>query len=383
MDVLILGNHTQGLGILRSLCDSGLSIHMLNDSKFSVAKFSRYLTKYHLIKDGAFRNLHTKEGHDYFIDILLGLASSSSKTVLFCTDEDIVNAVYLKREALKEFYYIPKNNILSIVDKLLFARRIEEIGLPTPKTFSLQAIDSKILPISLEYICKGRIGSKYKITMHQKATPIKTDKLDEFIQSLCGHIDLNEVIIQEKISVNHKVISCCGLAVDGHIKREFQYLKVRQYPITFGTGTYLKSIHQKTVSEYSLQIIEKFKYTGIFEIEFLVNDNDDTIIVLEMNPRTWKSIDFSSNCNQNLVLAYTDFLLKGSMPLVDLTYSKNVYWAHITADFLASIALHKAPCYYKGTFFAVNSKEDLLPFILELLTFPLLYWSRIKAIFTR
>ena len=383
MDVLILGNHTQGLGILRSFCDSGLSLHMLNDSKFSVAKFSRYLTKYHSIKEGAFRNLHTDEGLDYFINFLLGLASPSSKIVLFCTDEDIVNAIYAKREVLKEYYHIPKNNILPITDKLLFAGYIEEIELPTPKTFSLQAFDSKKLTSNLEYICKGRIGSKYKSIMHQKATPIKINELEGFIQSLHGRIDLNDVIIQERIDVNHKVISCCGLAIDGQIKREFQYLKVRQYPMKFGTGTYLKSICQKMAAEYSLQIIRKFEYTGIFEIEFLVNDSDGTIIVLEMNPRTWKSIDFSSNCHQNLVLAYTDYLLKGSMPFVDLTYSMNMYWAHITADVLASMALHKVPYYYKGTFYAVNSRKDILPFILELLTFPLLYWSRIKAIFTR
>ena len=58
MTCLIIGNHTQGLGILRSLSPLGIETHVVNETHISLSRFSKYITKYHFIKGKSLKYLY-------------------------------------------------------------------------------------------------------------------------------------------------------------------------------------------------------------------------------------------------------------------------------------------------------------------------------------
>ena len=58
MPCLIIGNHTQGLGIVRCLAAAGLASHVVNGRVVSISRFSRYLKEYQKVKRGTMQEIY-------------------------------------------------------------------------------------------------------------------------------------------------------------------------------------------------------------------------------------------------------------------------------------------------------------------------------------
>jgi predicted ATP-grasp superfamily ATP-dependent carboligase len=194
--------------------------------------------------------------------------------------------------------------------------------------------------------------------------------LESIRSRIDGYMAVSDVLVQEKLRQNDEVMSCCGFSVHGELVRHFQYVKLRQHPDEFGTGTFLKSIYNDQLLAISRKIIKHFDYTGIFEIEFL--RNGDQWVVLEMNPRTWKSIHFATLCGQNMCTAYADYCRTGSVPETELDFETGKTWVDLGTDipmlFKNRSWAHAG--YSRDTYFCVLSSSDPLPFIMEIILSP-------------
>jgi predicted ATP-grasp superfamily ATP-dependent carboligase len=344
---------------------------MANDRHIALARFSRYLSAYHKLPKGLISHAHEPEIADKLASHVMRIASElkSRKTVIFSMDEDLINCVYRHRATLSKCFVFPDNNLEPITDKLLFAEEIVRLGLDTPKTMLLSDINS-ILPERMCFIYKGRSGCKLKNLIQSKGAEIESQKtLDKLRADLRGFVEESEVLVQEKISVNRKVFSCCGLAIKGELRRLFQYIKLRQHPDDFGTGTYLVSIRDDQLTNMSKIILKQFSYTGIFEIEYAKNE-DDRYQIIEMNPRTWKSINFATDCGQNLCKALCDYLLKNIEPDKNLEYDIGRYWVDFGTDLPMLIKNRIRPRYHRCSSFCVFDLKDPLPFMVEIALAP-------------
>ena len=372
MDCLILGNHTQGLGVIRSLRNSGYKVHMVNDVHVCLSRFSRYLKSYHILPKSTFSQVHEPDVAQFLVQKLLSIAFGFDKVILFCMDEDLIHFVYSHKQALAKRFIIPENDIISIIDKYTFAKAMENIGLSSPETFLLSDISRLPDQTNKRYLYKGRRGVRFKKLMKSKGAEISSSKdLDGLRATILSKIEESDVLIQGKLENNKEVLSCCGLAVDGKLLRVFQYVKLRQHPNEFGTGTFLKSIRDDRITDMSMRILEHFSYTGIFEIEFVLS-RDGSCHVLEMNPRTWKSINYATDCGQNLCLAYCDYLLKGIMPEKNFDYQVGRYWVHLSQDIYMLVKNKQWPGYSLKMSCCVFDTKDPLPFVVEILLMPLI-----------
>ena len=90
--------------------------------------------------------------------------------------------------------------------------------------------------------------------------------------------------MQKVVEGNFPVQSVCTFSENGQIKGLFIYEKIRQHPDRFGTGTYLRSVQNDQVLEIAEIIINQINYTGISEIEFIIDPTDNKYKVIEMNP---------------------------------------------------------------------------------------------------
>jgi predicted ATP-grasp superfamily ATP-dependent carboligase len=284
-------------------------------------------------------------------------------------DEDLINFVYSNKQNLSSKYIIPENNMAGITDKYEFANALDMMGLSGPRTMLLSDV-GELPDQGGKYLYKGRRGIRLKNLMKSKGAVLESPSdLIRLRSSIKGRIEQSEVIVQARLENNQKVLSCCGLAIDGELYRVFQYVKLRQHPDEFGTGTYLKSIINENLTEMSSKILAHFSYTGIFEIEF-VNVSDGTYQILEMNPRTWKSINYATDCGQNLCLAYCDYLLKGIVPEMNFEYQVGKYWVHLSTDIMMLVKNRQWPGYKKNMSFCVLDFKDPLPFFMEFLLMP-------------
>ena len=374
MSCLILGDHTQGLGIVRCLADQQYRPVMLWDRIVSLSRFSRYLHCYRRVRRGVMESIYCRESSDILLAAIEKIVPAGGRWPVFTVHDDLVLFLHNNRTRLKERLLIPENDIPGIIDKYNFAESIHRIGIDTPTTILLRDFSKSLLKNGMQFVAKGKLGNRFRNISNRKGKIIRSaPDIEDLIEYIGANIPHDEVIIQEKIETNEKVLSCCGLAIDGKIMRSFQYVKLRQHPDEFGTGTFLQSIRREGLLEKAGRITGHFGYTGIFEIEFIERP-DGRLAVIEMNPRTWKSIHFAALCGQNLCRAYYDYLVHGVIPEVDHRFEIGRFWVDVITDLPQVIRQQglKGIRYSPNTFHCVAHVNDPLPFLIEILLSPLL-----------
>ncbi len=282
------------------------------------------------------------------------------------TNEDIIAYLNNNKVILKEKFFLPENNYEVIFDKYKFNQSLPienqiETYLGTLDVFSKIG--------NSNFIIKGRKGNSFKNFTGKKAFFLKDLKEDER-KTIINQIGDKNLIVQKIVEGNFPVQSVCTTSENGEIKGLFIYEKLRQHPNKFGTGTYLRSIESDEVLNIAKNILNKIKYTGISEIEFILDPIDNKYKVIEMNPRTWKSINFATQCNQNIVKKYIDFVL-GNKTSSDDNYIKNKYWADIFADISQMVRERKIFTYrFSEMYECTWERKDPLPFIASIFLLP-------------
>lgn len=363
--IVIIGNHTQGLGIIRSAKECKMPIFVLNDLMFSSSRYSKYLSSYIKIPKGTIKNLAVNIENQNLMKILLNLPVKYP-SLLMGVNEDIINYIFNNSIRLSEKYFIPQNAYNIIFDKYEFNNLLkEENKVPT---YLLKDIDIDNY-FSGNYILKSRLGNKLRNLTAEKAL-VMNDNSELEIRQILENFNRDELIIQKIIDSKYPIMSSCAFSVEGKILGLFQYEKIRQHPNQFGTGTYLKSIFDEKIFNISKEILLKLKYTGISEIEFIVDEETNVFKAIEMNPRTWKSINFSTECGQNLVLKYANFIMEKEINS-ELNFHTDYYWVDLFTDIPQMFREKKIFKYSsKKMYECMWDKSDPLPFIFTILLSP-------------
>lgn len=364
---VILGNRSQGLGILRSVTGSGYKTIVINDKTFSPSRVSRFKDKYIKLPKGLYTNFND-EAKEYLLNILLNL-NVKYPSVLFPINEDQIKFIYDNKMKLREKYFIPENDIISLIDKFKFINSVpKELRIDTRLISEIEFGN----PDFSNYIIKGQIGNKLRNITGRKA--IKVSEVDENKkQLLSGHFENDELIGQKIIKTKEGIYSNCSFSVDGEIKSNFQYEKIGNYPNDFGSGSLLKSIKNSQLFEYSSKILKNFRYTGIAEIEYIKDSETGGLKVIEINPRTWKSVNFASDCGVNLVKDFLCFVDQSDI-IKNGTYETNKYWIDLFAE-IPRILKSRNPIKFniRQTYECTWSKNDIMPFIYSIIFAPFIY----------
>ena len=133
MICLILGNHTQGLGIVRSLAPVDADTHLVNDHHVALARFSRHLNHYHRLPKGTLKNVYLSEYTKQLIAAIREIVPPGARWPVFCVHEDLVHFLHRNRPCLQDLLTIPENPILDIIDKYRFSQAMQQLGLRTPQ----------------------------------------------------------------------------------------------------------------------------------------------------------------------------------------------------------------------------------------------------------
>lgn len=354
--IVIMGDHTQGLGIVRSAAVMGGEIWVVNDKHISLARFSRYLTRYKRLPRGTLASLDQPEQSERLLRTLLELPVAYP-SLLFGVNEDLSHFMQQHAEVLKRQYVIPSGLVERIYDKYLFNLVLApEAGIPTRLCSEVRLED---VEEPEKFILKGRQGSVFR-----KLTGYKAVRLDQFIrrggERIFAKLAQDQIILQEIVCTDRPVLSICSFSVEGKQRGTFAYEKLRQHPQDFGTGTYLRSVDSDALKGMVDVLLERWRYTGISEIEFIYDCRIGRYRVIEMNPRAWKSVHFASQCGENLIAKYMEYVKTG-LAALGSHYARGRYWVDLATDLPQSIRMMKWEGYDSGTFECTWDRNDPWP----------------------
>lgn len=382
---IIIGNHVQALGIIRSLGKRKIPVYLLHDKILCIGRFSKYLTKFIKMPD--------LEEESIFLEFMINLAKKIDLEggVLIATNDTAVKFLSKNKNALEEYYRVPTpawDIAKFALNKELTYSIAKKIGLFTPKIIHLSNF-KELEESDIEYpvILKGAIGSNfYKKTGSKAFKADSLEELKEIYKKISDLIDFTQVIVQEEIPGSTDLVySFCSFFKNNEPLAVWTGRKIREHPMGLGTGTLAESVYVPEIVDQGLKLLRAINYHGVSEIEFKRDPRDDKFKLIEMNARTWLWVSLAVRAGMDFpYMLYKDAIGEEMLPQKP-SFKEGLKWIHLYTDLAISLkemlnGKIKMSDYLKSIKgekeFAVLKLSDPLPFIAETMMLPYLLKTR-------
>jgi predicted ATP-grasp superfamily ATP-dependent carboligase len=305
--VLIIEGHVQGLSNVRALGEHGIPVWVIDKSD-CVARCSKYCQNFAICPD---------YDSDSFIAFLIHFSEQHQLInwlLLPSNDHAVYNISKNKENLSAHFKLITENleTVLKIYDKVELLKIAQEIGVEYPlyETYN-NLSECKASQLTFPLITKGNNGlSFYKKTKTKVLLSNSLEDLENNLKNLESKIPLIETFTQEILpySEENKTISFTCFSINGEIKAHWIGVKLREHPLRFGTATLAESIEKKELYLPSQKLMQTLNYTGICEIEYLLDIRDKKYKLIEINARTWLWVGLAKACGVNYAKLAYDFV---------------------------------------------------------------------------
>ena len=385
--VIVIGDHVQALGIIRSLGRRGIPVYLLHDKHLCISRFSRYTKQF----------IKTPKPSDEskFVNFMIELAKKRGVEgwILMPTNDAAVYTLSRHKEILERYYRVstPCWDVVKYAyNKKLTYQLAEKIGIPIPETFypeNIEELHEILSDICFPVIIKPAIVDRfYKRT---KRKVFKADTKEELVQAYIRAsriIDPSEILVQEVIPGSpDNLYSFCSFFKNGKVLGMCIGRRSRQRPMDFGSAsTFVESVYVPELIELGTNLLYAMNYYGLSEVEFKKDMRDGKFKLLEVNARTWLWHSLAICCGVDFpYLLYKN--MSGEEIKPARSFRENVKFMHIYTDLGVVIkevmkGNMKLSDYLKSLKgekeFAVFSLKDPLPFIAETLMLLYLWKTR-------
>jgi predicted ATP-grasp superfamily ATP-dependent carboligase len=210
----------------------------------------------------------------------------------------------------------PTEVLVQLVDKARFACRLDEFGVPRPRTIPLRDVESaRAVPPEIfnDSFLKPTRSGPFAAVYGAKAMRIR-DREDalRLVAEASGRGF--EMMLQEFIPgpANRHYFVEGFIDRHGKIAGILARRRLRMYPADFGNSTCTETIPLSDVSEAASSLrrfLEGIGYRGVFSAEFKFDDRDGLFKILEVNARPWWFVGFAARCGMDVCdMAYRDAL---------------------------------------------------------------------------
>lgn len=274
--IVIGGDAVNALGVIRSLGEAGLKAHVIGEwepnHRAALSK-SKYVESVNVVQDNEdiYRVLTEKFGHEKY------------KPFLFFTWENHESFCDLHYDELKDKFYFynagSQGALHQLLDKTTQCKIAAECGILVPQY--------KVVP-------KGTLnhGIPYPIITKTVSSYIPSWKSDmvvcrneQELQTAYQRIEADSVIVEEFIEGVCEV-DLKGFSINNGQDVFFTHLKTwKKKEDKAGNIMYFEPCQNEPFKDKLTQLIQKAKYNGIFDAEF-IQDKNGNLFFLEVNWRT-------------------------------------------------------------------------------------------------
>jgi predicted ATP-grasp superfamily ATP-dependent carboligase len=282
---VVLGSDYRGLAVVRSLGRRGVPVCVVSGGDDVLAAKSRY-AMHRVELQGA--------DDDEQSDFLVGLAERLGLTgwVLFPTADESAALVARRHQQLSEQFALtsPPWRILRWAhDKRYTYERAEALGLPYPRTWRVRsAADAARLELEFPVIVKPAVREEFNRLTAAKAWRVDDRAaLRDRLAAATELLDPEFVLLQEIIPGDEH-LSYAALCERGRPLATVVARRTRQYPPDFGrASTFVETVDDPGVAALGERFLASVEFDGLAEVEFKRDPRDDSLKLLDVNPRVW------------------------------------------------------------------------------------------------
>ena len=319
---VILGSYTANvLGQVRGLGERGIRPYgvLIHKNTFRIDK-SRYWAK-------VFEAETIEEGLDI---VLREFGNENVKPFLYTDRDDVMGLLDKQYDILKDRFFFwnagKQGRLNKYLNKEEQLRLAEECGMRIPQT---EIVKVGELPKHLKYPIFTK--AKDSLNPYWKGNAFICYN-EEDLKYAYSMMDIKEIILQEYI-VKQDEHPIEGISLNGG--KEIQLLiKSINYRLTdssYGIFRYLEPFYNTELEEKIKKFIMATKYTGIFEIEFII-DKNGIPYYLETNFRITQYNYGYTRFGINFPILFANSILKGIIDEDEINYT-NIRPFNVMSEF--------------------------------------------------
>ncbi|CCZ11112.1 uncharacterized protein BN465_00468 [Prevotella sp. CAG:1092] len=271
--ILLVEDHTNPLGIVRSLGEEGIHpIVLLCSKNPQLVNKSKYVGELHIFNT-------INEGYNYLIS---HYGKEKLKPFIYNGSDDITLLLDSHYEDLKDKFYFTngQGGIEKYLQKYDITQAAVECGLQIPKE---ELLEVGQMPKTLKYPVFTKAATSAKGGGWKDQAHICNNE-DE-LRKAYTQIHADNILVQEFIKKKNE-LCIDGISINGgeEVFMPYACSYYRFRPDSYGNYMYFFPFTDEKLIENIKRLIKQVHFTGIFCIEFLI-DNNDELYFLEVNFR--------------------------------------------------------------------------------------------------
>jgi len=284
MGAVVLASSYTALAVVRSLGRQGIPVWILDDKR-SPTRFSRYVL----------RRFDLPVEEENQAKLLLSIAEDNNLLgwSLFPDGDKGASMIARHYEKLSTCYQLttpPWETLQWAVDKKMTYQLAAEVGAAYPKAFypesidDIQSIDGQfpmiVKPVHHQGHDAFSNGRAWQVENHNELTLLYNE--------MSQVADPSVILAQEMIpSGPGTQFSYAALCKDGKVLADLFAERKRLTPARFGVSAYVESLEFLDIKNSAGKWLERIRYTGMVEIEYMLDKRDGVYKLLDVNTRPW------------------------------------------------------------------------------------------------
>ncbi len=300
--------YRMAIGAMRELGKKGY--------KITAAEFENVPQNERLGHFSKYADIKALVNDDNFSEDIISLCKNE-RPVLLPVNRKALTAVIRNKKDLEHYcdFIVPAPESMALADdKAEISDIAEKIGVPIPKTTTLKnhkSIEEMAEKTGYPCIIKYRNGEAMGKKPHARYKIVNNK--EEFIKAYSKMHSEDEYPIASDYIKGHDI----GVAVVMNREHEpvdfICYESLREYPIEGGPTCYLKTIFDRQLLKYAVNLLSEIKFCGIAMLDF--KGSIETPYFLEINPRVWGSANICDISKSSFFESYVKASINDIQPI--------------------------------------------------------------------
>ncbi|MBP1154245.1 MULTISPECIES: ATP-grasp domain-containing protein [unclassified Paenibacillus] len=271
------------LSASRSLGMKGVKVIVADTTRCTPAAFSRYSARTVIYPDPV-------QQPEKFMNWLVQTLRSYSVDVLIPMDDTTMSLAVKHRKELESLCAMvlpPSESYEHAEDKYASVQLAASAGLACPATYmpqSLGELDELAGELAYPVIIKPRRSSG------SRGIRLVGGKSELKHQYRLIHEQYPFPLVQEYIPAGERIDVCLLFNHRSELRSAFVQKELRHYPVERGPSTAQESIRCPELVKACSMLLQSIGWSGIAELEFMIDPRDGRPKFMEINPRFWNSL---------------------------------------------------------------------------------------------
>lgn len=314
--LLTEADHRSTLAAVRGIAreKKGYRVHVAGDSRLNQTFYSRFCSGRHLYQSPIERS------EEDFLQSLIDILRNTQFAALLPMGTASAVLISKYKEELSAFTEVViegYEEFQQLHNKAACYRICEKIGIPYPQTLEVRSGEDALqayLELGPQVVLKLLKGAASRGLRYAQSGKQLADFLAEVrsIHEPNKVYDSAHFLVQKRVSGHvHDVLVLCK---NGQVRAAMTQRRVKTLPIDGGGGIVNKTTHgYELLREYTAKLMEAVHWTGVAQVEFMVDEETGAVHLIEANPRFWGTTALSIVAGINFPRLALEMALNGDI----------------------------------------------------------------------